>query len=319
MRIRVLPFLLCLLAVRANAQFSLNQPERNYKPKSFAPGVLEEFKKTTTFFFVRVGEEEWIDDLQRELDKVWTITPIQVRSIAEQGALNKEYPIGSISQVMITCVKFSAGVLSTVHPMLSLRMTQRNKKGDWEVISLVATDLHFSTESMQYVTNMPNYYEDAGTYLNTDAVLRNWTKGTALKYLQCMQGLLEKGEKRWIYEDLVDKQELAKLKTSKLYVMDHVTIDFNKMNLKESPMADPRELFEKYAYPYELISAEALSQKIMEEEEPFYYLVYVKSASAKFVTIYRSDTGNMVYSKFSPGFKFKPSDMSELGSMIKRQ
>ena len=68
-----------------------------------------------------------------------------------------------------------------------------------------------------------------------------------------------------------------------------------------------------------MISTEELSEKILEDTDPFYYLVYIKSSTDKYVTIYNSVTGDIVYSRYKPlSYNFKGSDLKSLMEIIKK-
>lgn len=94
-------------------------------------------------------------------------------------------------------------------------------------------------------------------------------------------------------------------------------VEFGKFTGDESKNHDPEKIFKSYPYTYELIDAEDLSEKILSGEE-FYYMVFVKSSTDKYLTIFNSVSGEIIYSKYSPAsYNVKDSDFKDLAKSMK--
>ena len=111
-----------------------------------------------------------------------------------------------------------------------------------------------------------------------------------------------------------DLKGLAKLSGMTLYVPECTLMEYNKMsNTWKEELKDDKKLFEKYPHEYELISTDELSQKILNSQEDFYYLVWINDGPRKYVNIVSAKTGKVVYSEFStPAYEFNKNDIKDL-------
>ncbi|MBK8966627.1 MAG: hypothetical protein IPM36_08060 [Lewinellaceae bacterium] len=69
-----------------------------------------------------------------------------------------------------------------------------------------------------------------------------------------------------------------------------------------------------------MISNAELNRKIIEETEPFYYLVYIKSSTDKYVSVYNSQTGDLVYTTYTGiSYNLKDKDLGKLESAVSKK
>jgi hypothetical protein len=116
---------------------------------------------------------------------------------------------------------------------------------------------------------------------------------------------------------IYNEQELNKLKTSTLYVPDYVLVKFNMFTGDESKQHKEEDLFEDYKLKYQVLSTKKLNDNILSDPAGFYYLLYVKSSTDKFVSVVNSKTGEIIYSEYT-GVKYnlKPGDLKDLYQKI---
>lgn len=151
-----------------------------------------------------------------------------------------------------------------------------------------------------------------------DGHIRNWGPGYLKNYVQALMSLLEKGEKRWLYKGSSDPKQLKQLKQQVLYIPDYVLIKFNKFSGDESKKHEEQEIMAKYKYKYEIVSNTELNQKILDNSKPVFYLVYVKSSTDKYVSVYNSKTGDLIYTTYKPmSYNIKDDDLEDLSDAIK--
>jgi len=73
------------------------------------------------------------------------------------------------------------------------------------------------------------------------------------------------------------------------------------------------KLFEDYKYPYKVIPDMELSDKILTETDPFYFLLFVRVGSGKVIMVINSKTGEVVYSRYhSMFYNLKSGDLKDL-------
>jgi hypothetical protein len=149
--------------------------------------------------------------------------------------------------------------------------------------------------------------------------IRNWGEGILKNYLQNLMTALNKKEQRDLYKYFPDTSELKNLKNQTIYVPDYVLIKFNKFTGDESKKHDAKDIFKDYSFNYELISTNELNNKILSSTEPFYYLVYIKSSTDKYISVINSKTGEYVYTKYTPiSYNIGSKDLKELAKAIEK-
>ncbi len=161
--------------------------------------------------------------------------------------------------------------------------------------------------------NPYNLYENYGS----GGHIRNWGPGILKNYIQTLMYNLDKNENRWLYLGIHDNNEIKNLKEKTLYIPDYVLIKFNSFNGDETSKNDEKSLFGSYKLNYKIISTDELNKKILEDKEAFYYLVYVKDRTDKYVYVVNSLTGEIIYSNYTPlSYNIKSSDLKSIQKEI---
>ena len=89
-------------------------------------------------------------------------------------------------------------------------------------------------------------------------------------------------------------------------------------NFGEKERDNPDKLFEKYKYKYKWITKEDLSEKILNSEEDFYYLMYLQVNSEKYINVVNGKTGDFIYRDYETlTYNIKKNDIKRLNSKIK--
>jgi hypothetical protein len=170
-------------------------------------------------------------------------------------------------------------------------------------------------------------FTDFATLMNPDNIfqtdydggghIRNWGPGILKNYLQTTISYLNKNETHGLYSEILNAKELKNLKTEVLYVPEYVLIKFNKMTGDESKKQDEKDVFGSYPLKYKIVSIDSLNEKILKDTKGFYYLIYVKSSTDKYVSVINSLTGEIIYSVYTPvSYNMKSGDMEDLKKKI---
>lgn len=147
--------------------------------------------------------------------------------------------------------------------------------------------------------------------------IRNWGPGILKNYLQLLMMRLDGAESHLLKEEINNATELKKLQTDILYVPDYVLIKYDNINGDELKKNEEKELFEDYKFKYKIISSGDLNQKILTDETGFYYLVYVKSQTEKYINVINSLNGEIIYAiNTYKSHNIKPKDLSILNKKI---
>ncbi len=142
---------------------------------------------------------------------------------------------------------------------------------------------------------------------------KNWGAGVLSNYLQQLCTLLEKGNECNAKTEIANTAELQKMAGSTLFVPDYVLTKFGKNSDDESKKYPEKEIFDGYTLAYKVLSTAELNEKIVNSTTPFYYLLYIKTLSEKFVTVTNAQTGEIVYLGYTAAAaNFKNADMKAL-------
>ncbi len=150
-----------------------------------------------------------------------------------------------------------------------------------------------------------------------DGHIRNLGPGILKNYIQSLMSHLNKNEERSLYSGTFNEQEMKNLRKGTLYVPDYTLIKFNKFTGDETKRHKEEEIFGDYKLKYQLLTTEDLNQKILSDKTGFYYMIYVKSCTDKFITVINSLTGEIVYAKYSGlSYNIKEDDLNDLQKKI---
>ena len=281
------------LNFKAQAQIGVGSKEMvKMKPGKFKKEDLKLLKSSKTIFLY--DKDDDVEKLKKAIKPVWKITPISFVSYKDFNNLNLENTSVFSSKGFTTNV-YNSGALSRSHShgYLNLWLNVKNKKGKIKRKSFCRVELHDSNE--------------------------NWEPGFIRAYLANVNDLLEKESERWLYLS-ESKPELNELKNNTLYIPDYVLTKFNAFTGDTSKKHNVEDIMKSYPYDYKIIKTTELSDKILvSDRNPIYFLVYVKSSTDKYVSIYNSKTGKLVYSDYKGiQYNLNKSDFKKLAKAIKR-
>lgn len=285
------------------------------KAGEFSEEAISKLKASKTVFIYR--ESDNIEELKKAVQEVWEITEISFQPYSKLNTINlKNTSVFSIGGVNTKTWKFSGMNYDNTHLYLSLWMQGKNKKGKKIKNSYCRIELHPSYVDYANVTNAKS--KDALDYIYNEGQLKNWNVGFIKNYLKNVNDLLTAEVERWLYLTETENTELKNLTNKVLYIPEYALVKFNQFTGDESKSLDEAKLFKSYPYSYKIINTEELNKKILDSIESFYYMVYVKSSTDKYITIYNGQTGSIVYSIYKPlSYNLKRSDIKYLVMTIK--
>jgi hypothetical protein len=162
---------------------------------------------------------------------------------------------------------------------------------------------HQQLARIDLFTDFPTLNNPSNIYLTDysgEGHIRNWGPGILKNYLQILMQMLDAGKEVKLYSQQLEDPKVKELKNKTLYVPDYVLTKFNKFSGDETKKHEEKDIFEDYKFKYQLLPIAELNKKILEDKEPFYYLVYIKSSTDKFLTIINSSTGEIIYKVYYP-------------------
>ncbi len=318
---QVILMLFALCSFNANGQFiNFNNPQLKKE--------VELIKKSK--LIVPIDEKAF--DVNAEyaevLKKYWTLSeieiidPSQLVESLKEGCyyltLSVSYPAGFNLDKPATKLSYKYTLWKPYADELAkFRKKKGNKKFDFEKIAneFAFIYLDFDPAVTFYVNDIfKGEFFGAGLALNSGP-------GIFKNYVQEFQTYLQEPDKEAVKSNyfskksinLCNEQELQNVKSNTLYIPNTTLIRETEHKLKyvnnpEEPY-DIKKIFEKYPGTYEVIDLKDLNEKIMKDENVFYY--FVKRGSQ--IKIMNSRTGEIVYQEMvDDSFDFKAKDLKSL-------
>ncbi|CAN5537329.1 hypothetical protein BH09BAC6_BH09BAC6_11300 [soil metagenome] len=149
--------------------------------------------------------------------------------------------------------------------------------------------------------------------------LNHWAPGFLKNYLQQLSSALQTG-KTFVSDNITNREQLKSLKKHTLYFSED---DFYTMTtfgtIGEYSDNEIEGLFKNYKFEHKVLSSKELSDKIMADTEPFYYLLYIPG-NGKMIVVINSRTGELIYARTERSFSnnLKEGDIKDLYKQINK-
>ena len=286
---------------------------------------INELKKTTTLFTLQWKDYDHVQDFEKVIAEVWKVTKYKIIKPNEMAQYTgKEgYSFFSFGGYYLekTHSITQQKSLFTIHLTYDLWMPDINKKGimkgeDFYSRTMMSPDADAFKQALTKYRS--NFSERMMEYVYRDAVFNNWGAGFLKGYLSTINDYLSSADMRGIYTSDQDDDALKKLKTDTLYIPDYVNTHFSPYTgAEKDDDKDESDIKEYYPHPVKYVTAQQLNEMIVARNDAFYYMVYVRIASDKFVDVYRNEKG-MVFARYTPmSYNFKNKDISKIDNAIR--
>ncbi len=314
---RYLLLLLFILSIANNAkcQIAISNPSE-----------IEKIKRGTTFIAMNDTTSERVKAYIEVFKRYWTVSKIQFIKYQEiEKYLSPENSFltigGYVTTTQFITLYRNGGQKNGIsfentHLYLELwtcddkyfRNKQKKREfGDKDKIQVARIELYTDFETLMDPDKIFQSNFDG------DGHIHNWGPGILKNYVQSLMSFLSQGEEFSLYSGMMNSAVMKNLKSEVLYIPDYVLTKFNKFSGDETKKHDEKELFEDYELKYKIISIDELNEKILNGTEAFYYLIYIKSCTDKYVSVVNSSTGELIYSVYTPvSYNFKKSDMRDI-------
>ncbi|QIL38936.1 hypothetical protein G7074_06355 [Pedobacter sp. HDW13] len=285
---------------------------------------LKTFKNTITLFTLQYKDYTELENFNEAIKTTWTVTPFLIIKPEELGKY-----IGKPGYSLFTFNGYiqSSGNTTVIRFFYSLTMPYFKKNGkQGDDINLGDITVYPDNKTLFAAIGNPFSFKGAKkreeemiSFLYNNALLYNWSPGMLKGYLkQLNEGIISRKERKMFFE-MEDKTKLTSLAKDTLYVPDYVKIKFNMFTMSEKVDEDKdQDLSEAYNYPVKFVPVKTLNELILKKGSNVNYLVFTKSSSDKFISIYNSYSSEMLYQNYTPiSFNFKNSDLTKIRRLIK--
>ncbi len=285
-------------------------------------GEIAKIKAGTTFFAMKDPASPKAAAYVDAIKKNWTLSKVECikyTDVEKNIAPNNSFVTIGANMTSSNSTMESTETriyleLWTTNGKYTYDQKKRKHFNQADKISLATIELFADFTAQNYPSSLYKMDYDASGHLE------NWSPGIIANYIQQLTALLNKGEIRDAKTIFYNKDELKKLASETLFIPDYVMTKFSKSADDESKKYNAKEIFEGYNLTYKLVSSEELSDKILNNPTPFYYLLFIKTTEEKFVTVTNSKTGEIIYSGYSASSSnFKSSDLKELQKAVQKK
>lgn len=279
--------------------------------------LIDRIKNGKTFLVVKDTSSVFTKEYLSILKTYWNLTEISLITYGEEEKyLALENSFFSFGYETVTSSGNSVAKTNS-HLYFEFwtfdeKSVIENRKKVYPKIQIARIELFTDIQTLEGPSIIFNY--DINGYSH----FKNWNLGFFKNYVQKLVTCLNNKEERYLYNKLVNKDELSKLLTGTLYVPIYILNKFDPFTGDESEMHNLNKLFGDYKLRYEMISQDELDEIIMNESKSVYYLVYVKSSTHLFFNIVNSSTGDIIYSDYTYGYNIKPKNIKRLYNLIKK-
>jgi len=280
----------------------------------FDKNSIEKIKNGTTYVVVNDPESIYMAEYLNVFRHYWTI-PKDVQFLKESDIKSKATPGDSFISFATLTITSSYGATSIEHflylwvPEKSYFKKHRDPKtGDMDGIAKIEVSGDAAMIRQTYF----------GRRTGTDSVdingphVLNCYPGMLKTYLQRLGALLKTGKKINYYDEITDNGQLKELPGQTLYCN---TADFDKATMFSAGNNSDKigKIFEDYKFPYQLLNDKELSDKILSENKPFYFLLFVRAGAGKLICVINSLTGDVIYlRRHSMSYNLKSGDLKSL-------
>jgi len=305
-------------------QIGSNEIPTMNRPGKISSSSMNDFKKSTTIFTLQFKDYAKLQDYEKAIGKVWKITPFKIVKPDEMPQYMKEgYSIFSFGGYLVQR-QGSSTTTSNMHLAYDLWLPDMKKNGNVKQdflarISIFANPDAFSTAMKGLGFTNKKFSSKMTSFLYKEAELYNWNPGFLMGYLKTVNDRLTENNERGPFSEETDKTAMSKLKNDTLYIPDYVYIRYKMFSGSESVKDDQDETDIKkiYPYPFRILPAAELNQLILEEGKSIKYLTYVKSSTDKFLNIFDSKTGKLIFARYVKlSYNFKNKDLARVEKAI---
>jgi hypothetical protein len=310
-------FTLCLIPSRSQAQFQLTNINQ-----------LQKIKNGTTYIAMENPDAPQSKAYVDIIKKYWTFSKIEFIKYTEIGKYvsdqNSFFTMGGYETSVESTTLYKGGGRSGInwsntHLYLEL-WTVNDKYFTAKKKKELTNKDHLQVARVELFTDFQTLMSPENIYMTDysgEGHIRNWGTGILKNYLQHLMQMLESGKEQKLYDETINADKLKELKNQTLYVPAYVLTKFNKFTGDETKKHDEKDIMEDYKFNYSMVSTEDLNKKILDDKNPIYYLVYIKSSTDKFITVLNSQTGEVIYSVYSPvSYNIQSGDLKDLAKKI---
>ena len=280
-------------------------------------GLYDFISQTTTYFILPSDiEQKELDALKREINKIWTMTPIEyVDNTGFKKARKKGIPYTMIKlegSGTYDPYNASSGMNLQTSRMLKFSYYNKARKDHF----LACAKMEYSFKGFMKDNSRESFYASIGSDVSKS--LGNWNVAYISNALRKMQLALRKGQRVTAEKKFVNKKDIGNLKTNTLYVLKYSLERMRFKGLFGFGYVNKKKLMRRYKYDYKLVTKQELDKIVENSNKPIYYLISGHNNDTEFLTVFNSKKSEIVYSWYiGNSWKLKAKHLKKLSNKIK--
>lgn len=286
-----------------------NISEESYKPRKYDDDIVSKLKETKLVFFYGKETKGLMDSVKSAIELAWDIGPVLYDEFSNIGKYSEghEYSFFSLIRQTIRSVSYTSKTI----PGSSASVNDRH---------YVEINHYYLTLKLPFEGELCRIeqYPDKNTMLsNYDQSelhyrghFHNRSPVFLLAQLKSVATSLKNNERLDLFGNIKNRDLLNELSNDTLYVSARNMLSFNPFSARERKKREG--FFKAYKLPYRICNDDELFDLFVTKKKGRFLFEYVKSSRMKFLTIYDTKSGMLVYKKFSYGFNLKSSDLAKI-------
>ncbi|QNK76787.1 MULTISPECIES: hypothetical protein [Winogradskyella] len=231
------------------------------------------------------------EDYKKILDEVWTVNTIE---LITENEVEKRIKIGDVlfrfisRSVRLQGVKYVFNYFKLSEITLLHNQHNVDKVFSWD-------DNFYG--GVFFTTHAGVEAEIAQLNDVVNNGLFDYRIGYLKNYFQQINNAISDSESYDIFKDYVDDEKIKTLKKVSLFIPENIIYGFTSHTASEKTEIT-KELFKDYTYNKTVLTAEELNEKILNEKQPFYYLMYHQNNFHKIITVVDGVSGEIIYRRY---------------------
>jgi hypothetical protein len=283
----------------------------NFAQISIENRYLDLLRSTALVVVHPEGDEKEINLFKEQLGKVWKVNELIFMT---ERQYTEKPPVGNYSFLTLGAQvntgfdnQINEMSITNTHPFIEIWMDV-----DGDHYQFVRIEMHVSAN---YTGNTKSTISHK---MNGSSLVYNYSLGYVKNVLGHVSNYIGANNGRDLYYEF-SLPQIVEVKKDTLLVPDFLFVKYNSFGGTVNKTLNIEKIMSNYPYPYKIVSNAELSKRILDKNDSFFYVMYIRSSTFKYVSIWNSRSNRMFYSKFSnPSYNFEGKDMKKITSKVKK-
>jgi hypothetical protein len=324
---RLFAFIFAILVfVNSNSQIYIGYQNLDTKYVIHSEKDLPKLKNSTLIFVLPHQFLEYENEVEQIFKDVWTVSKYEIINFNNLNEYEQSDELHSFLTLDVLGYKNSQNPFMTFYDIYFNLWMYGNEKNIKKTnttfgrIGLSQTEENLKIcKELFKSDNLTNTYKT----LYNKANFSNLTLGYFKTYISIMNKVLSKNKLTKYGNEgnaKEDEKQLIPLSKETLYIPDYIILKYTKSKKIKEEKLNANDLMEDYPFNWKISTNEEISDKIINNEKPIYYLVYSIDDIMRNYMIYNSLNSELIYFDFDTkgGYDAESKFFKSLGKKISK-